>query len=93
MKQFIRYLYEYDRGNRIRNVGFTKVERQMDQCTVHIHGKGLDFGAERKLEVYLFYVKDGRCIGFLAGSDRKQFTDYELYSEIQSGRCRGFGKI
>lgn len=67
MKQFIRYLYEYDRGNRIRNVGFTKVERQMDQCTVHIHGKGLDFGAERKLEVYLFYVKDGRCIGFLQG--------------------------
>ena len=26
MKQVIRYLYEYENGNRIRNVGFIKLE-------------------------------------------------------------------
>lgn len=44
MKQVIRYLYEYENGNRIRNVGFIKLEKRMDKCAIHIHGKNLDFG-------------------------------------------------
>lgn len=41
VKQFIRYLYEYDQGKRIRNVGFVKVEQSGARGMVHIHGKGL----------------------------------------------------
>ena len=67
MKQFIRYLYEYDDGKRVRNVGFTKVERQRERCVIHIHGKGMDFGGEGKAEVYVFYVRDGGCIGIFQG--------------------------
>ena len=33
MKQVIRYLYEYENGNRIRNVGFIKLEKRMDSYT------------------------------------------------------------
>ena len=36
MKQVIRYLYEYENGNRIRNVGFIKLEKRMDKCAIHI---------------------------------------------------------
>ena len=48
MKQVIRYLYEYENGNRIRNVGFIKLEKRMDKCAIHIHGKNLDFGQKKK---------------------------------------------
>lgn len=56
MQQFIRYLYEYNEGRRIRNIGFVKVENQDDKCTMHIHGKGVDFGGEKMMEVLVFYA-------------------------------------
>ncbi len=68
MKRFIRYLYEYDRGKRLRNVGFVKVEQGEDDCTVHIHGKGLHMRGERKLSLYLFYCENGECIGICQGT-------------------------
>ena len=67
MKQVIRYLYEYENGNRIRNVGFIKLEKRMDKCAIHIHGKNLDFGQKKKLEVFVFYVQGGECIGIPQG--------------------------
>ncbi len=56
MQQFIRYLYEYDNGKRVRNIGFVKVEKQEDKCTMHIHGKGVEFGTDRKIEVFVFFA-------------------------------------
>lgn len=67
MKQFVRYLYEYHNGNRVRNIGFIKVEKQMSKCTIQIHGRGVDFGKEKKLEVSVFYVKGEKCIGLPQG--------------------------
>lgn len=68
MKQFIRYLYEYESGKRVRNVGFIKVEKQAEQCIIQIQGKGLVFGPKKELEVYVCYTKDEQCIGILQGS-------------------------
>ena len=56
MQPFIRYLYEYNEGRRIRNIGFVKVENQDNRCTMHIHGKGVDFGGEKMMEVLVFYA-------------------------------------
>ncbi len=67
MKQVIWYLYEYENGNRVRNVGFIKVEKREDKCAIHIHGKSLDFGQEKKLEVFVFYVQGEDCIGISQG--------------------------
>ena len=36
MKQFIRYLYEYEQGKRVRNVGFVRVEQTEEATLVHI---------------------------------------------------------
>ena len=67
MKQFIRYLYEYQDGKRIRNVGFVKVEQTDESTIVHIHGKGLHLTEDKRLKVYIFYVKEGQCIGLWQG--------------------------
>ena len=40
MRRFIRYLYEYEQEKKMRNVGFVKIEQDMEQCVIHVHGKG-----------------------------------------------------
>lgn len=42
MAQFIQYLYEYENGQRARNLGFMKVEKQMDKTVIQIYAKQLD---------------------------------------------------
>ena len=42
MAQFIQYLYEYQKGERIRNLGFMKVEQQMDKMVIQIYAKQMD---------------------------------------------------
>ena len=42
MTQFIQYLYEYKDGERIRNLGFMKVEQLMDKMMIQIYAKQLD---------------------------------------------------
>lgn len=67
MKRFIRYLYEYGQGKRLRNVGFVKVEQGSDDCVLHIHGKGLHLQGNRGLKVYLIYAQDKECMGIWQG--------------------------
>ena len=68
MKRFIRYLYEYEQGKRLRNVGFVKVEQKDEDCTLSIHGKGLHMKGERKLELYLFFDEGDGCVGIWQGT-------------------------
>ena len=68
MRRFIRYLYEYEQGRRLRNVGFVKAEQGERECTLHIHGKGLHMKGERKLDLYLFFDEDGGCAGIWQGT-------------------------
>ena len=42
MEQNTQYLYEYRNGKRIRNIGFMKIENQMDKCLIQIYAKNLD---------------------------------------------------
>lgn len=42
MAQFIQYLYEYENGERVRNLGFMKVDKQMDKTVMQIYAKQLD---------------------------------------------------
>lgn len=42
MEQFIQYLYEYENGKRVRNLGFMKVENKMDKSVIQIYAKQLD---------------------------------------------------
>ena len=42
MDQFIQYLYEYEHGERVRNLGFMKVENKMDKVEIQIYEKQMD---------------------------------------------------
>lgn len=68
MEQFIRYLYEYQDGQPVRNVGFVKVEQKEAQTTVHIHGKGLRLGNEISMKLYIFYVEQEAPVRILQGT-------------------------
>lgn len=62
MKRFIRYLYEYEQGKRIRNVGFVKVETGNEETFLNVQAKGFQEGDDRKLGLYLFYEENGKII-------------------------------
>ena len=42
MEQNMQYLYEYRNGKRVRNIGFMKIEPQMDKCMIQIHARQID---------------------------------------------------
>lgn len=68
MRRFIRYLYEYEQEKKVRNVGFVIVEQDVEQCVIHVHGKG--FRMEENAQgprVYLFWNTEDKCIGIPQG--------------------------
>ncbi len=96
MRRFIRYLYEYEQGRRLRNVGFVKAEQGERECTLHIHGKGLHMKGERKLTVYLFFEEGDECVGIWQGTvdNVNPAINYRLYyTEEDAGGLENFRKI
>ena len=96
MRRFIRYLYEYEHGRRLRNVGFVKAEQSEDECTLHIHGKGLHMEGERKLTVYLFFNAGNECVGIWQGTidNVNPAINYRLhYTEEDAGSPENFQAI
>lgn len=96
MRRFIRYLYEYEQGRRLRNVGFVKAEQGERECTLHIHGKGLHMKGERKLTVYLFFEEGDECVGIWQGTvdNVNPAINYRLYyTEEDAGGSENFRKI
>ena len=68
MRRFIRYLYEYEQEKKMRNVGFVKVEQDVDQCVIHVHGKGCRREENAQgLRAYLFWNTEDKCIGIPQG--------------------------
>ena len=98
MKRFICYLYEYQEGRRIRNIGFCKVESSEDGCTVSIHGKGWGMNSPRKLSLYLFWRENGKCLGVYQGelgnvspalNYRLSYTEEDVGSKGRYDRVEG----
>ena len=68
MRRVIRYLYEYEQEKKMRNVGFVKVEQDVDQCVIHVHGKGFRMEENAQgLRAYLFWNTEDKCIGIPQG--------------------------
>lgn len=96
LKRFIRYLYEYEQGRRTRNVGFVKVEQDEQECVVHVHGKGLRMGGQRRLGLYLFYENGGGCTGVWQGEidNINPAVNYRLhYTRDDVGEPENFERI
>ena len=54
MEQNKQYLYEYQDGKRVRNIGFMKIDKQMDKCYLQIYAKQID-----AVKGILFQKEDG----------------------------------
>lgn len=96
LKRFIRYLYEYENGRRMRNVGFVKVDQSDGECIVHIHGKGLRLEGEKELTIYLFYEKEKECIGLPQGTveNVNPAVNYQLrYTKEDVGEPGNYDRI
>ena len=93
MQQFIRYLYEYEEGKRVRNIGFVKVEIQDEKCAIHIHGKGVDSG---DVQVFVIVSLEGENLLAEQGNIRNEnaLIHFVLRFEAEDvGGEEGFEKI
>lgn len=56
------------------------MEQGNDDCTLHIHGKGLHMKGERQLQLYLFYGRE-ECVGIWQGivDNVNPAVNYRLY--------------
>lgn len=69
MAQFIQYLYEYENGQRVRNLGFMKVDKQMDKTAIQIYAKQLD-----EISGIQFQKEDGSRYFATWEEEREQMT-------------------
>lgn len=96
MGRFIRYLYEYENGQRIRNVGFAKVEERENATSISIHGKGLRLKGDETLKLYIFYMDENVCRGIWQGDIQNvnPALNYRLiFTEEDTGRPENYSQI
>lgn len=96
MKRFICYLYEYQEGKRVKNIGFSKVESTEQECIVSIHGRGWGVKSPTELSLYLFYREGEHCYGIYQGklTNISPALNYRLvYHEEDTGGRECFDKI
>lgn len=75
MEQNKQYLYEYRNGKRVRNIGFMKIEKQMDKCLIQIYAKNLD-----EVSGILFQRENG---GEYIGGWSEEIPDVEAAPNIE----------
>ena len=77
MEQNTQYLYEYRNGKRVRNIGFMKIEKQMDKCLIQIYAKNLD-----EIKGILFQRENG---GEYIGGWSEEIPDVEDTPSVDEG--------
>ena len=68
------YIYEYENGRRIRNLGFLKVKKQPDKCTIEIYARDMD-----EVKGVLLERQDGQK--YLASWEEEQQQQETLIEE------------
>lgn len=96
LRRFIRYLYEYENGQRIRNVGFAKIEERENSTSISIYGKGLRLKGDETLKLYIFYMDENVCRGIWQGDIKNvnPALNYRLiFTEEDTGRPDNYSQI
>ena len=75
MEQDKQYLYEYQDGKRIRNIGFMKIDKQMDKCYLQIYAKQID-----TVKGIMFQKDDGEV--YMCGWEPESVDDYIVPSNV-----------
>lgn len=91
MRRFTQYLYEYQQSEKVKNIGFVKVEQGIEENRIQIQARGGSFSSIGKLKVYLICEKGGAYEGILQGEiERKRpliqyiltFSKREIENEV-----------
>ncbi len=53
LKRFVRYLYEYDGGKRVRNIEFVRLEQEETEAEIQIGWKGLSGNRNNNISTYI----------------------------------------
>lgn len=67
-KRLVAYIYLYDRGKRVKNIGFTKAESKNGECRILVHIKGAWLTEDSDCEAYIFYRQRERLKGIRIGT-------------------------
>lgn len=91
MQRLIRYLYEYQNGRRVRNVGFVKVEDSGDFLAFWIYGNEFPASVSHRLEIFLFYQKEDKCMGIPVGDilEMRPMTAYRMHYVGKTDQIQG----
>lgn len=68
----IAYLYAYEHGQQVKNVGFVKAEVRDGSCRLGIHLKEYCRRGENTGTVYIYFYRQNRIIGISLGELRNQ---------------------
>lgn len=79
-KRLVAYIYLYDRGNRVKNIGFTKVESKNGECRIQIHVKGAWMAEGLCCRAYIFYREAEKLKGIAIG----EFTPKNGSGELKT---------
>lgn len=91
MRRFTQYLYEYRQSEKVKNIGFVKVEQGIEEERIQIQTRGIFFSSIEKLKVYLICKKDDTYEGVFQGEIEKKrpliqyiltFSNKEIENEV-----------
>ncbi len=66
--RFVSYMYSYDNGVKMNNVGFAKLEERNGQLKVTLNLKNITSTNNEPYKIYLFYRNDGNTEGICLGN-------------------------
>lgn len=89
MKHFVRYLYAYQNGRSVQNVGFVKCEESEEGAVLQIYGKGFPVNGNDMFEVFLFYPEGDQCIGISMGTLKNTSPVFSYRLEYDAGDVGG----
>ena len=67
-KRLVAYIYLYNKGSRVKNIGFTKVESKNGECRIQISVRGAWMVEGICCKAYIFYREKGKQKGIFLGS-------------------------
>jgi len=85
-RRFISYLYQYEKGEKGENMGFSKVESRNGACRIAINLRGVFIGQNEQCKVYALVQKRKSLYGIYLGMCPSQngVIDYKLTTPASS---------
>ena len=72
MRKMVQYLYEYQNGRPVQNVGFVRGECKENSMSLQIYGRGFPIDENQMFEIFMVYFEDDSGIGISMGTIRSQ---------------------